>query len=353
MKNVDFSLTKRILITGGAGFIGGALIRRLLSEKNLVIFNLDKMSYASDLTSINNKLKTLKESSAEYYFVKADLFNRSAIYDAICKVNPDIVFHLAAESHVDRSINGPKNFIESNVVGTFNLLDVLKNYWDKLSPERQEDFRFIHVSTDEVFGSLYGDGSFTEKTPYDPRSPYSASKAASDHLVKAWYNTYGLPVITTNCGNNYGPWQFPEKLIPLSMIKGKLGKSIPLYGDGLNIRNWLYVDDHVDALLLVAQKGEVGESYCIGGSEEFTNLQVVKSICGFLDEYFPALSPHDCFIKLVEDRMGHDRKYSINSSKIRSTLGWSPKYNFNQGLKLTFDWFIKHSQWSEDRLIKI
>jgi dTDP-glucose 4,6-dehydratase len=270
---------RRVLVTGGAGFIGGAMVRRLLVESEALVFNLDKCGYASDLTSI----EALTEAREHHQLLRVDLADAEATAAAVRQADPDLVLHLAAESHVDRSIEGPGAFIESNVTGTFNLLQAVRAHWEGLPEQRRSAFRFHHISTDEVFGSLGATGRFSETTPYDPRSPYSASKAASDHLVSAWHHTYGLPVVLTNCSNNYGSWQFPEKLIPVVILKAAAGEPIPLYGDGGNVRDWLYVEDHVDALLLAATRGELGRSYCVGGHGERTNKQVVEAICTLLD----------------------------------------------------------------------
>jgi dTDP-glucose 4,6-dehydratase len=299
---------RRILVTGGAGFIGGAVVRRLLQESDALVFNLDKCGYASDLT------------------------DAAATAAAVQQADPDLVMHLAAESHVDRSIEGPGAFIDSNVSGTFQLLQAVRAHWEQLPDERQTSFRFHHISTDEVFGSLGETGRFSETTPYDPRSPYSASKAASDHLVSAWHHTYGLPVVLTNCSNNYGPWQFPEK-------------PIPLYGDGANVRDWLYVEDHVDALLLAATQGTPGRAYCVGGHGERTNKEVVEAICSSLDDLLPAGAPHSRLVTPVTDRPGHDRRYAIDPTRISSELGWQPRHSFDEGLAATVDWYLDHLPW--------
>ena len=336
---------KRILVTGGAGFIGGAVVRRLLLESDATVFNLDKMGYASDLTSIEHTIAALatrgKEAVAtRHQLLQVDLANAEATQKAIATADPDLVMHLAAESHVDRSIEGPGAFIESNLIGTFNLLQASRVHFEQLEGQRKENFRFHHISTDEVFGSLGATGKFSETTPYDPRSPYSASKAASDHLVNAWYHTFGLPIILTNCSNNYGPWQYPEKLIPVVILKAVAGEAIPLYGDGMNIRDWLYVEDHVDALLLAANNGRIGESYCIGGHGERTNLQVIENICTILDILKPEGSPHRNLITFVKDRLGHDRRYAINPEKITTELGWQPRHDFEAGLEETVKWYV-------------
>jgi dTDP-glucose 4,6-dehydratase len=274
-----------------------------------------------------------------------DLADGEATAAAVRQADPDLVLHLAAESHVDRSIDDPGAFLVSNVMGTYNLLQAVRCHWEGLAPERREQFRFHHISTDEVFGSLGASGRFSETTPYDPRSPYSASKAGSDHLVQAWHHTYGLPVVLTNCSNNYGPWQFPEKLIPVVILKAAAGEPIPLYGDGANVRDWLYVEDHVEALLLAANSGEVGRSYCVGGHGERTNKEVVQAICALMDELRPAGSPHAGLITPVADRPGHDRRYAIDPERISTELGWQPRHDFQQGLRQTVEWYLAHGDW--------
>ncbi len=347
MNNFEFpGHLQRVLVTGGAGFIGGAVVRRLLATTNAVVYNLDKMGYASDLESINQTLTSLGVAGeGRHHLLKADLTDIKAVEEAVRVADPDLVMHLAAESHVDRSIEGPGAFVASNVVGTFNLLQAARTHWDALPDSRQGEFRFHHISTDEVFGSLGPEGKFSESTPYDPRSPYSASKAGSDHLVSAWHHTYGLPVVLTNCSNNYGPWQFPEKLIPVVIHKAARGEAIPLYGDGANVRDWLYVEDHVEALLLAATKGKTGGSYCVGGHGERTNKQVVLSICSLLDELCPTGAPHERLITAVRDRAGHDRRYAIDPTKITSELGWTPRHSFEMGLQSTVEWYLSHLQW--------
>ncbi len=331
---------KRVLITGGAGFIGGCLVRRLLRNTDVDVFNLDKIGYASDLSSIENI-----SVSNRHHLLRVDLKDAVETAKALEISNPDLVMHLAAESHVDRSIDSPIGFLESNIFGTYNLLEAVRSHWDNLSPERKKRFRFHHISTDEVFGSLGSKGRFNEKSQYDPRSPYSATKASSDHLVNAWHHTFGLPVVLTNCSNNFGPWQFPEKLIPVVILKAVNLQPIPIYGDGLNVRDWLYVEDHVDALLLVANKGQVGQNYCVGGYGERTNKLVVENICNLLDKYRHSSAPHDRLITYVKDRPGHDQRYAIDSTRITSELGWEPKYNFEEGLEKTIIWYLNNLEW--------
>ena len=343
------ALTKRVLITGGAGFIGSALIRKLLKDTSLKIFNLDKIGYASDEKSIINLCRNLSiDIKTRYQLLKVDLRNREKIGAAIKQSDPDFVFHLAAETHVDRSIEDPYSFFDNNVYGTLNLIEACLEHWEKLPSERKSFFRLHHISTDEVYGSLNDKLMFSEKSPYEPRSPYAASKAASDHFVKAWNTTYGLPIVKTNCSNNYGPWQFPEKLIPLVILKALKNESIPLYGDGSNIRDWLFIDDHINGILLAAINGEIGETYCIGSNQEKTNKQVVTSICNLIDEYIPTKFSRKNLITYVEDRSGHDKRYAINSSKIKKELNWKPSYEFNIGLKQTVKWYIKNIDWCYD-----
>ena len=333
----------RVLVTGGAGFIGGAVVRRLLAERGTIVFNLDKLGYASDLSGIQQQLAG--RDLERHVLQQVNLVDAENTSAAVQQADPDLVMHLAAESHVDRSIDGPGEFLASNVSGTFNLLQAVRRHWELLPTERQEQFRFHHISTDEVFGSLGAEGRFSETTPYDPRSPYSASKAASDHLVSAWHHTYGLPVVLTNCSNNYGPWQFPEKLIPVVILKALAGEPIPLFGDGANVRDWLYVEDHVDALLLAARQGRLGESYCVGGYGERSNREVVEAICTELDQICPQGSPHARLITPVDDRPGHDRRYAIDSDKISLELGWQPCYSFEVGLAETVAWYLDHQDW--------
>ena len=344
---------KSILITGGAGFIGSALVRKLLLESNIKIYNLDKIGYASDLYSINQIVNKFPDKlKNRYEHLEVDLVNVSDTNNAINYAKPDLIFHLAAESHVDRSINSPKQFIDSNIIGTFNILEASREYWEKLSNEKKDIFKFIHISTDEVYGSLDHEVKFDENSSYSPNSPYSASKASSDHLVKAWYKTYSLPTLITNCSNNYGPWQFPEKLIPV-IINNALNKQpIPIYGSGHNIRDWLYVEDHINAIILVSKKGCIGTSYCIGAEEEKTNLDLANYICKILDNKRPHNYPHSSLIKFVKDRKGHDLRYAINPSKIKKELGWSPSNSFEKNINSTVNWYIENESWSRNLIKK-
>ena len=333
----------RILITGGAGFIGSALIRKLLKYSKFTIFNLDKMGYASDLSSIQDTIFSLDiEKEKRHRLLKVDLTNISDTISAVNYANPDFVMHLAAESHVDRSIKGPEEFIRSNIFGTFNLLEAVRNHYNELNPMRKETFRFLHISTDEVFGSLGDEGMFNESTKYDPRSPYSASKASSDHIVNAWHHTFGIPSLITNCSNNYGPWQYKEKLIPKIIFNALNNKEIPIYGNGENIRDWLFVEDHVNGLIKVLLEGKIGEKYCIGGNQEKNNNEVVNNICELLDKRQPRDISYKALISYVKDRLGHDKRYAIDSSKIKSELNWQPKYTFEQGLDTTVLWYLEY-----------
>lgn len=332
----------RILVTGGAGFIGSALVRYLIESTEHTVINVDKLTYAGDLEAIASVA-----GNARYTFIQADIADAGAMAQAFEHYAPDAVMHLAAESHVDRSITGPGAFIHTNIVGTYTMLTCARAYWMALPAAKKEQFRFHHISTDEVYGSLEATGFFTEETPYQPRSPYSASKAASDHLVRAWFHTYGLPVLVTNCSNNYGPFQFPEKLIPLAILNAVEEKPIPVYGNGLNIRDWLYVDDHVRALLCVLEKGVIGETYNIGGHNEHTNIDVVQQICRLLDERFPSNVPHASLITFVGDRLGHDKRYAIDSAKIQRELGWLPLETFETGLAKTVSWYLAHLPWAK------
>ncbi len=331
-----------ILITGGAGFIGSAVIRQLITETGATVINVDKLTYAGNLQSL-----TSVSNNPRYRFEHVDICAAAEVARLFREHQPGAVMHLAAESHVDRSITGPAAFIETNIVGTYTLLEAAREYWSGLAAERKSAFRFHHISTDEVYGSLGSSGFFTEDTAYQPNSPYSASKASSDHLVRAWHHTYGLPTITTNCSNNYGPCHFPEKLIPLIILNACSGKPLPIYGKGDNIRDWLYVDDHARALRLVLERGRVGETYNIGGWNEKTNLEVVHAICAILDELHPQGAPHASLIKYVQDRPGHDRRYAIDASKIANELGWKPLETFETGLRKTVEWYLANTAWTD------
>lgn len=333
---------KRILVTGGAGFIGSAVVRQLLAETDAFVVNLDKLTYAANLSSLPGAA-----GNPRYAFEKVDICDGDELRRVFAEHRPDAVMHLAAESHVDRSIDGPGEFIQTNVVGTFRLLEAVRGHWSSLPADERASFRFHHISTDEVFGTLGDDGFFTETTAYSPNSPYSASKASSDHLVRAWHETYGLPVVLTNCSNNYGPYHFPEKLIPLMILKGLKGEPLPVYGKGDNVRDWLYVEDHARALRLVLEKGVIGESYNIGGYNERTNLDVVRTLCALLDELAPAGAPHDRLITFVADRPGHDKRYAIDASKITRELGWTPQETFETGLRKTVEWYLENRSWWE------
>ncbi|WP_066734125.1 MULTISPECIES: dTDP-glucose 4,6-dehydratase [Hyphomicrobiales] len=337
-------MSLRFLVTGGAGFIGSAVVRKLIGETQHGVCVVDKLTYAGNLASLASVA-----GSNRYRFEHADIGDGERMRALFAEFKPDIVMHLAAESHVDRSIDGPGDFIQTNIVGTFALLQEALRHWRGLEGEAKDRFRFHHISTDEVFGSLGEEGFFREDTAYQPNSPYSASKAASDHLVRAWHHTYGLPVVMTNCSNNYGPYHFPEKLIPLMIINALEGKQLPIYGNGLNVRDWLYVDDHADALLTVAERGRLGESYNIGGHNEKTNIQVVKGICAILDKLRPdPAGPHERLIAYVTDRPGHDARYAIDAGKIGRELGWSPKETFETGLHRTVEWYLANEKWWGD-----
>ena len=327
----------KILITGGAGFIGSAVVRQAIRDGHEVV-NLDALTYAANLANVESV-----SNAPGYAFEQVDIRDRAALDRVFAEHRPDAVMHLAAESHVDRSIDGPGEFIETNINGTYNLLEAARTYWTREG--KPEGFRFHHISTDEVFGSLGEDGQFTEETPYDPRSPYSASKAASDHLVRAWHETYGLPVVMTNCSNNYGPFHFPEKLVPVVILKALSGQPIPVYGDGGNIRDWLYVEDHADALLTVLEKGELGRSYNIGGENEARNIDLVRTICAHMDDLHPAGAPHADLITFVTDRPGHDRRYAIDPTRIRNELGWRPSVTVEEGLRRTVEWYLANEDW--------
>ncbi len=327
----------KLLVTGGAGFIGSAVVRQAIQAGHSVV-NLDALTYAACLDNVASVA-----GSPSYWFEHADIRDRAALDRVFAAHSPDAVMHLAAESHVDRSIDGPSDFVETNITGTFNLLESARAYW--VGNGRPDGFRFHHISTDEVFGTLGATGQFTEDTPYAPNSPYSASKAASDHLVRAWHETYGLPVVMTNCSNNYGPFHFPEKLIPVVILNALAGKPIPIYGAGLNVRDWLFVEDHADALLTVLQRGQNGRSYNIGGENEATNIELIRKICALLDELRPAGAPHDTLITHVTDRPGHDARYAINPTRIRTELGWRPSVTLDQGLRRTVEWFLANEAW--------
>ncbi|MBS0534391.1 MAG: dTDP-glucose 4,6-dehydratase [Proteobacteria bacterium] len=329
----------RILVTGGAGFIGSALVHQLV-QAGAEVLNVDKLTYAGNPASLAGV-----EGRANYRFLKADIADRAAMASAMASFRPDRVYHLAAESHVDRSIRGAAAFIETNIVGTFALLETARAYWSDLPKREQGRFRFLHVSTDEVYGSLGGEGLFTEKTRFDPSSPYSASKAASDHLVTAWQRTYGLPAMITNCSNNYGPRQFPEKLIPLTILNALHRRPLPVYGDGANVRDWLYVDDHARALHLVADRGRIGQRYNIGARSERTNIDVVTGICGILDRLRPAGAPHADLIRFVADRPGHDRRCAIDPALIERETGWRAQESFATGLEKTVAWYLANEAW--------
>ncbi len=339
---------KKILITGGAGFIGGCLVRTLLRGTNSRIYNLDYMGYASDLSW----LAEFKDIESRHKHLLVDLNNEQDTFLALEKADPDIIFHLAAESHVDRSIDNPVSFVRSNIIGTFNLLQASLKHFNKLNKKRKSEFRLLHVSTDEVFGTLNYNKSFTEESNYSPRSPYSATKASSDHLVNAWHHTYGLPVVMTNCSNNYGPYQFPEKLIPLAINKALNNQTIDLYGDGKQIRDWLYIDDHVNALLRAAIDGKIGEKYCIGGHNAKTNREIISLICECLDICKPQNKKYSSLIRYVKDRPGHDRRYSIDASKIKNQLQWDTKYEISEGIRNTVNWYIDNQKWCETVLRK-
>ena len=327
----------KLLVTGGAGFIGSAVVRQAVAAGHAVV-NVDCLTYAACLENVASVA-----ANPLYAFEQVDIRDADALARVFVAHRPDAVMHLAAESHVDRSIDGPGAFIDTNVRGTYTLLEAARAYWQ--GQGRPESFRFHHISTDEVFGSLGPEGQFTEETPYDPRSPYSASKAASDHLVRAWHHTYGLPVVLSNCSNNYGPFHFPEKLIPVVILNALAGRPVPVYGQGLNVRDWLYVEDHAAALLMVLEKGAVGRSYNIGGENEATNIDLVRRICAILDRKRPDAAPHARLIEFVTDRPGHDLRYAIDATRIRSELGWQPSVTLDEGLERTVDWYLANESW--------
>ena len=334
----------RILVTGGAGFIGSAVVREIISNSRDEVLNLDCLTYAGNLSNLESI-----SGEDRYQFSQVDICDKEAVQTSIREFEPDTILHLAAETHVDRSIDNPGIFIQTNVIGTFNMLASALDYYRKLAGKRKKNFRFHHISSDEVFGSLGSDGLFTEDTPYDPNSPYSASKASSDHLVRAWHTTYGLPTIITNCANNYGPFHFPEKLIPLMILNALEGKPLPVYGDGLQVRDWLYVEDHARALLTAAKKGTPGETYNIGGHNEVTNLDVVRTLCRILDQKVndrpSTINRFEDLIIFVEDRPGHDARYAIDATKIKRELGWLPSETFESGMEKTIDWYLDNQEW--------
>ena len=332
----------RVLVTGGAGFIGSAVCRHLVGRVGASVLNLDKLTYAASLASL-----APIEASPRYTFRQGDICDLSLVEALLDAFEPTAVVHLAAESHVDRSISGPKAFIDTNITGTFTLLEAARGYWEALPEKRRDAFRFLHVSTDEVYGSLGNEGRFTEETRYDPSSPYSASKAASDHLAKSWHRTYGLPVVVSNCSNNYGPCQFPEKLIPLMILNALEGRKLPVYGAGRNVRDWLYVDDHARALAAIVTRGRPGETYNIGGNNEVANIAVVESICRLMDGFMGNRAPHRDLITFVADRPGHDWRYAIDAGKLERELGWRPEETFETGLAKTVAWYLTNRSWWE------
>ena len=335
----------RIVITGGAGFIGSNLVRYMLSHRDCVVVNVDKLTYSGNLLSLESVA-----NHPDYRFEQLDICDAAGLKKLFDAYQPQAVLHLAAESHVDRSIDGPADFLKTNIVGSFNLLEAARAYWN--ASGCPEAFRFVHVSTDEVYGSLGETGYFSESTAYDPRSPYSASKAASDHLAKAWFHTYGLPVVVTNCSNNYGPYQFPEKLVPTVILKALAGEAIPVYGDGAAIRDWLFVDDHIRGILLALEKGQPGETYNMGTNNEKTTVEMVSAICKTLDDLVekPALSKHLDLLEFVADRPGHDRRYAVDASKIKHDLGWQPQESFDTALRKTVQWYLDNKLWWENIL---
>ncbi|HET7798158.1 MAG TPA: dTDP-glucose 4,6-dehydratase [Nevskia sp.] len=332
--------SRTLIVTGGAGFIGSCVVRQWLAETDWRVVVLDKLTYAGNVESL-----APARDNPRFSLEIMDICDGPAVAGLIARVQPDAIVHLAAESHVDRSITGPGAFIQTNVVGTYTLLEAARAYWRELPGDRQAAFRFHHVSTDEVYGSLGDEGAFSESTAYAPNSPYSASKAGSDQLVRAWHHTYGLPVVTTNCSNNYGPYHFPEKLIPLMILNAVAGKPLPVYGDGLNVRDWLFVEDHARAIRAVLERGRVGETYCVGGRAERTNLDVVHTLCDLLDELHPSSGPHRRLITYVKDRPGHDRRYAIDCTKLETELGWRQQESFETGLRKTVHWYLDNPEW--------
>jgi dTDP-glucose 4,6-dehydratase len=330
----------RVIVTGGAGFIGSALVRYLVLEKGYVVLNVDALTYAGNLASLRSV-----EGQSNYQFLHANVCDQGVMESAVAGFRPDRIMHLAAESHVDRSITGAADFIQTNVVGTFTLLEVARRYWTGLDQENRDNFRFLHVSTDEVYGSLGDEGLFHEDTPYDPSSPYSASKASSDHLAKAWHRTYGMPVIISNCSNNYGPYHFPEKLIPLTILNALEGKTLPVYGRGVNVRDWLFVEDHARALDIIVERGRAGETYNVGGRNERRNIDVVRRICEVLDRAAPTAEPREKLIEFVTDRPGHDARYAIDASKLENELGWRAQEDFDSGIEKTVQWYLDNDWW--------
>ena len=330
----------RVIVTGGAGFIGSALVRHLVLDKGYDVLNIDALTYAGNLASLRDV-----EGRSNYSFRKVNICDANQMRRALAEFQPDRLMHLAAESHVDRSITGAADFIQTNVIGTFTLLEAARGYWSELDADAKVAFRFLHVSTDEVYGSLGDKGLFTEQTPYDPSSPYSASKASSDHLAHAWHRTYGLPVVVSNCSNNYGPYHFPEKLVPLTILNALAGEPLPVYGAGDNVRDWLYVDDHARALDTIAERGRVGETYNVGGRNERRNIEVVRRICNVLDELRPADQPRADLIHFVTDRPGHDARYAIDATKLEDELGWRAQETFDTGIEKTVSWYLENEWW--------
>ena len=330
----------RVIVTGGAGFIGSALVRHLVLDKGYDVLNIDALTYAGNLASLRDV-----EGRSNYSFRKVNICDANQMRRALAEFQPDRLMHLAAESHVDRSITGAADFIQTNVIGTFTLLEAARGYWSELDADAKVAFRFLHVSTDEVYGSLGDKGLFTEQTPYDPSSPYSASKASSDHLAHAWHRTYGLPVVVSNCSYNYGPYHFPEKLVPLTILNALAGEPLPVYGAGDNVRDWLYVDDHARALDTIAERGRVGETYNVGGRNERRNIEVVRRICNVLDELRPADQPRADLIHFVTDRPGHDARYAIDATKLEDELGWRAQETFDTGIEKTVSWYLENEWW--------